>query len=102
MKSRHPCFAVLFATLSVCCAAPALAAEPVTSAQIDTLVERAMRAFDVPGIAVAVIKDDKVIHSKGYGVSSLKNRQKVDEHTDFGIASNSKAFTAAALAILVD
>jgi CubicO group peptidase (beta-lactamase class C family) len=102
MKSLRPCFAALFVTLSVFSAASASAAEPVTPAQIDTLVERTMRAFDVPGIAVLVVKDDKVIHSKGYGVSSLKNQQKVDEHTAFGIASNSKAFTAAALAILVD
>jgi CubicO group peptidase (beta-lactamase class C family) len=102
MKSLRPCFAALFVIIAVGCAASASAAEPITAAQIDTLVERTMRAFDVPGIAVAVIKDDKVIHSKGYGVSSLKNRQKVDEHTAFGIASNSKAFTAAALAILVD
>jgi CubicO group peptidase (beta-lactamase class C family) len=61
-----------------------------------------MRAFDVPGIAVAVIKDGKVIHSKGYGVRSLNTKEKVDENTLFGIASNSKAFTAAALGILID
>ena len=39
--------------------------------EIDSLVERTLKAFDVPGIAVAVIKDGKVIHSKGYGVRSL-------------------------------
>jgi len=70
--------------------------------QIDTLVERAMKAFDVPGIAVAIVKDGKVIHSKGYGVRSLDTKQKVDENTLFGIASNSKAFTSAALGILID
>jgi len=79
-----------------------LFSQQLTSSQIDTLVERSMRAFDVPGIAVAIIKDGKVIHSKGYGVRSLNTRQKVDENTLFGIASNSKAFTAAALGILVD
>lgn len=61
-----------------------------------------MKTFDVPGIAVAIVKDDKVIHSKGYGVRSLKTMQKTDENTLFAIASNSKAFTAAALGILVD
>jgi CubicO group peptidase (beta-lactamase class C family) len=80
----------------------AAAAQPLTSKQIDDLVARSMKAFDVPGIAVAVIKDGKVIHSKGYGVRSLQTMQPVDENTLFGIASNSKAFTAAALGMLVD
>lgn len=77
-------------------------AQTITSAEIDALVERTLKTFDVPGIAVAVIKDDKVIHAKGYGVRSLKTQQKVDENTLFGVASNSKAYTAAALGMLVD
>src|SRR6187397_1283880 len=79
-----------------------LFSQQLSALQIDTLAERALKEFDVPGIAVAVIKDGKVIHSKGYGVRSLKTMQKVDENTLFGIASNSKAFTAATLAILID
>ena len=82
--------------------AASLFSQQLSSSQIDTLVERSMKAFDVPGIAVAVIKDGKVIHSKGYGVRSLNTKQKVDENTLFGIASNSKAFTSAALGILID
>ncbi|MES2591909.1 MAG: serine hydrolase [Bacteroidota bacterium] len=74
----------------------------LTTTEIDSLVQKTLRTFDVPGIAVAVIKDGKIIHSKGYGVRSLKTKQKVDENTLFGIASNSKAFTAAALAMMVD
>ncbi|MBS1486140.1 MAG: serine hydrolase [Bacteroidetes bacterium] len=77
-------------------------AQPLNSKQIDELAARSMKAFNVPGIAVAVIKDGKVIHSKGYGVRSLNTMEKVDENTLFGIASNSKAFTAAALGMLVD
>jgi CubicO group peptidase (beta-lactamase class C family) len=76
--------------------------QPMNSTAIDSLVQRTLRAFDVPGIAVCVIKDGKVIHSKGYGVRSLDTRQPVDENTLFGIASNSKAFTTAALGMLVD
>src|SRR5574337_1776353 len=83
------------------CAA-SLHSQPLTSKAIDDLTERSMKAFNVPGIAVAVIKDGKVIHSKGYGVRSLNTMQKVDKNTLFGIASNSKAFTAATLGILVD
>ena len=76
--------------------------QSITTAEIDQLVERTMKTFQVPGMAVAVVKDGKVIHLKGYGVRSLKSDKKVDENTLFGIASNSKAFTAATLAILVD
>lgn len=71
-------------------------------AAMDSLVERTMTTFQVPGIAVAVIKDGQVVHAKGYGVRSILTRQPVDENTLFAIASNTKAFTTAALAILVD
>ncbi len=76
--------------------------QAVTPEQIDQLTEKVMKTFDVPGIAVAVVKDGEVIYAKGHGVRSLKSGGKVDENTLFGIASNSKAFTAATLAILVD
>lgn len=79
-----------------------LYSQPLNTAQIDTLVEETMKAFNVPGIAVGIIKDGKIIHAKGYGVRSLNTQQKTDENTLFGIASNSKAFTAASLGILVD
>ena len=87
-------------SLSVC--GIAAQAQPMSSVAIDSLVERSMKAFDVPGISVGVIKDGKLIHAKGYGVRSLNTNQKMDENTLFGIASNSKAFTAASLGILVD
>jgi CubicO group peptidase (beta-lactamase class C family) len=76
--------------------------QPLSSSEIDSVAEKARIAFNVPGIAVAVIKDGKIIHSKGYGVRSLNTGLPVDENTLFGIASNSKAFTAFALGILVD
>lgn len=79
-----------------------VSSQPITSDEIDQLVERTMKTFQVPGMAVAVVRDGKVQHSKGYGVSSLNAGKKVDENTLFGIASNSKAFTVATLAILVD
>ncbi len=76
--------------------------QPLTSDQIDKLAEQTLKTFNVPGIAVAVVKDDKIVHMKGYGVSSITTGKKTDENTLFAIASNSKAFTAAALGILVD
>jgi CubicO group peptidase (beta-lactamase class C family) len=74
----------------------------LNSEQIDSLVESAMEMTPSVGIAVAVVKDGKMIHAKGYGVRSIEDKKKVDEHTLFAIASNSKAFTTAALSILVD
>jgi len=74
----------------------------ISEKQIDELVQKTLTTFDVPGIAVAVVKDGKVVHSKGYGIRSVVTKGKVDENTLFGIASNSKAFTSAALGILAD
>ncbi len=54
------------------------------------------------GMAIAVVKDDKVVSTKGYGIRELGKPERVDADTVFAIASNSKAFTTAALAILVD
>ena len=70
--------------------------------QIDSLVQKSMQTFNVPGIAVSVLKDGKVVHMKGYGTRSLKDGGKVDENTLFGVASNTKAVTSAALAQLID
>jgi CubicO group peptidase (beta-lactamase class C family) len=84
------------------CLNASLQAQVLTERQIDSLVEKTLATFNVPGIAVSVIKDGKVVHSKGYGVRSIASDKKVDENTLFGVASNTKAFTAAALGVLVD
>ena len=69
---------------------------------MDAAVARTLKAFDVPGMAVAVVKDGQVVMAKGYGVSSLATRAPMDANTLFGIASNTKAFTSAALGLLVE
>lgn len=79
-------------------AAPAVASAPSLEADVN----RVMKAFDVPGIAIAVVKDGQVVAAQGFGVRKLGAPDKVDGKTLFEIASNSKAFTAAALAMLVD
>jgi CubicO group peptidase (beta-lactamase class C family) len=79
--------------------AASLLAQP---ADLDAWVARVQQRFEVPGIAVAIVKDGKLVHAEGYGVRNLARPEPVDAHTLFGIASNSKAFTAAAIAILVD
>ncbi len=77
-------------------------AQSLTVRSVDSIVNKALVTFNVPGIAVSIISDGKVLLNKGYGLSSIEKQKKVDENTLFGIASNSKAFTTAALAILVD
>ena len=74
----------------------------LTSREVDKLVEDAMEKFTVAGVAVGIVKDGEIIHSKGYGLKSVDTGEKVNENTSFAIASNSKAFTSAALAILVE
>lgn len=72
------------------------------SAEIDNLAEKVMATYSVPGIAIGIIEKGNVTHVKGYGVKSINRSEEVDESTIFKIASNTKAFTTAALAILVD
>jgi len=79
-----------------------LLAQQVPPADLDAYVARTIKTFEVPGMAVAIVKDGKVVLSKGYGVRKLGESTPVDENTLFGIGSNTKAFTAAALATLVD
>ena len=69
---------------------------------VDATVERARSEFNVPGISVAVVKDGKVVLAKGYGVRRMGTAVPMTENTRVGIASNTKAFTSAALAMLVD
>src|SRR4030095_6283559 len=69
---------------------------------IDEYAAKAGRDWNVPGFAIAIVKDDKVVMSKGYGVRKLGETATGDDNTLFAIASHNKAFTAAALAILED
>jgi len=81
---------------------PALFSQGLSHDQIDSLVAQALQINPSVGIAVAVVKDGEVIHAKGYGKASIKSGKEVNKHTLFAIASNSKAFTTTALAMLVD
>lgn len=72
------------------------------SSKLDGIFLRSIRDFNVPGMAVAIVKDNEVVLAKGYGVKKVGTMQKVDANTLFAIASNTKSFTAAALAMLID
>ncbi|HEX5313902.1 MAG TPA: serine hydrolase, partial [Gammaproteobacteria bacterium] len=77
-----------------------LAFAPARADDLDAYVQTTMVQWKVPGIAVAVVKDGQVVLARGYGRRELGKPGKVDAATLFGIASNSKAFTAAALGTL--
>lgn len=81
--------------------APAVAL-PAQLDDFDAYVEGVREQFDVPGIAVAIVKDGEVVLERGFGVRELGKPAKVDATTLFAIASNTKAFTAASLSILAD
>lgn len=75
---------------------------PAPPSDIDRHVAQVMREFEVPGMSLAVVRDGRVVLAKGYGVKALGSPAAVDVRTRFGIASNTKAFTATALALLVE
>jgi CubicO group peptidase (beta-lactamase class C family) len=85
---------------AACMAVPGLSAQ--LPRDLDAYVARVMQTFEVPGIALAVVKDGRVVLARGYGVRALGNPTPVDDRTLFGIASNTKAFTATALGLLVE
>jgi CubicO group peptidase (beta-lactamase class C family) len=104
--SHHRRVQMLTALLSFCVLAislPAQTAAPTAPpADLDTYVAASMKTFEVPGLALAIVKDGKILVAKGYGVRKLGDPTAVGEHTMFAIGSNTKAFTTAALATLVD
>ena len=94
---------VLIATLGLA-ALPvwAHAAEPAPLQGFDAYVRHAMNVWHVPGLAIVIVDHDRVVMEKGFGVRTIGSPEKVDVHTLFGIASDSKAFTTVALGILKD
>jgi CubicO group peptidase (beta-lactamase class C family) len=108
-RTFHPRYGASRWLLSGCIALTllpwGLAAEQVpqsaSSLALDTFAHKVMQTFDPPGMSVVVVDGDTVT-THGYGVRKLGAPAAVDAHTIFPIGSNTKAFTAAALAILVD
>jgi CubicO group peptidase (beta-lactamase class C family) len=89
----------LVVALGLCAAASASAAPPIG---FDARVEEALKKHDVPGMAIAIVEQGRIVKAKGYGIRKLGGTEAVDADTIFPTGSTGKAFTAAALAILVD
>jgi len=79
-----------------------LGAQDPDLARLDEKIIQAQREWPVPGLAVVIVKDGETVLLNGYGERELGGGEPVDEHTLFAIASNSKAFTSASLAMLVE
>jgi CubicO group peptidase (beta-lactamase class C family) len=71
-------------------------------AQLDAYVTATMKEWKVPGLALAIVKDDSIVYAKGYGTRTVGKSEPVDANTIFAIGSASKAFTAALVAMAVD
>ena len=78
------------------------AAAPTMPSQLDAYIAKAVRDWNVPGLAIVIVKDDTVVAARGYGVRRLGRPERVDGQTIFDIASLTKSFTAAGAAVLVD
>jgi CubicO group peptidase (beta-lactamase class C family) len=93
-------FGVLLLLIVLRLSAASAQAKPLQG--FDAYVTRSMAAWQVPGLAVAIVRNDSVVLAKGYGVRTAGKPDKVDARTLFAIGSSSKAFTAMAVAMLVD
>ncbi|MGQ0648954.1 MAG: serine hydrolase [Gemmatimonadaceae bacterium] len=95
-------FAVLVAGPVLCpdSAAAQSAREPWTG--LDTYIENARTTWKIPGIGLAIVRNDSLIYAKGYGVREAGKADPVTPQTVFAIGSSSKAFTAASIAMLAD
>lgn len=83
--------------------APAAAIEPTKALRgVDTEIAAVMRELDVPGVAVGVIANGRVVLAQGYGVTEIGTSRRVDADTIFAVASMTKSFTTAVMASLVD
>lgn len=90
------------AVLATAGVASAQKPSPVNIKDFDAYAAKAMNDWKVPGMAIAIVRNDSVVFAKGYGVRKLGEATPVDAHTIFAIGSSSKAFTSAVVATLVD
>ncbi|HEX8945523.1 MAG TPA: serine hydrolase domain-containing protein, partial [Gemmatimonadaceae bacterium] len=88
---------LVFATITS--SAAAQTKEPYPG--LDAYITKAVQTWNVPGVSVAIVRNDSVIYAKGFGVLGITNHAPVNEHTIFEIGSSTKAFTATLVAMLV-
>lgn len=82
--------------------AATLQAQRIDRMAVDSIIEQALKEWQVPGVAVAIVKDDKVVYLEGHGVREIGKPEPITPDTLFAIASVTKSFTAAAVAAMVE
>ncbi|TVQ67558.1 MAG: serine hydrolase [Balneolaceae bacterium] len=109
MKYYHAFRSLFFAVFLGWITASATGCRPAADSPVDapppdlsSFIEEGLQEWDIPGMAVAIVHQDEVVFTGGYGVRRKGEPDPVDENTLFGVASITKAITAAALGILVD
>jgi len=95
-------FLILISLLVYAPATPGKSPKEPDLKGFEKFVTKTMDEWEVPGLAIVVIKDEKVILSKGFGYRDIKKKLNVTPNTLFAIGSCTKAFTATAMGILVD
>lgn len=101
MTALRPVAALGPALAALILAAPAAAIQRPGLADLETRIERIRQAWEIPGLAVAVVRNDSILLVRGFGVREIGRPTPVDEATLFAIGSTTKAFTSTALAMLV-
>ena len=99
MKRFFSFFVFVFFTIR-CCYSQTDSLPSFVRDSLDSYVNKALTDWQIPGVSVCIVKNGKVVVMKGYGVKDYDTKEKVDENTLFMIGSNTKAFTATALAML--
>jgi CubicO group peptidase (beta-lactamase class C family) len=102
MRAFISCLFISFLLLGPATVGAQHSASSTLPPDLDRYVAEVMRTFEVPGVSLAIVKDGETVLAKGYGIRRLGEKTPVDERTLFGIASNTKAFTATALGLLVE
>ena len=97
MKKLSAFFLILF----VYCTSSFAQYEKQTT-YLDTYLETAVKAYNLPSLSIGIVKDGEIIFQKSYGFLKNGEETKADENSIYGIASLSKAFTTACIAMLVD
>lgn len=79
-----------------------LVAQDIDLSKLDRYYEKVISDWEIPGMAIGIVYQGKVIYAKGFGVRDFESKKAVDEHTLFAVASNTKAMTTTALAMLIE
>lgn len=101
-KNFYPRFFILLTFLSISVFSLRLTAQTTDFSKLDEYIAKAVTDYEVPGLAIAIVKGDKIVFAKGYGLREAGTDKAITPNSLFGIASCSKAFTATCIGMLVD